>query len=60
MNLITVKEAAAILNVSERTVHNYLDQGKLREYRSEILPRAVRLDEHEVRNLLFFAPKTDS
>ncbi len=60
MNLITVKEAAAILNVSERTVHNYMESGKLQEYRSEMLPRAVRLNEEQVRSLLFFVPKTES
>lgn len=49
--LMTIKEAAAFLKVSEKTLHSYLEKGWLTALRSGRQERSpIRLDAEEVRN----------
>ncbi|HLZ70642.1 MAG TPA: helix-turn-helix domain-containing protein [Dehalococcoidia bacterium] len=50
LDLITVKEAAQLLRVSQVTIHRWLKQGRLRAY--HVGPRALRLRREDLANLV--------
>lgn len=55
MELITIKEAADILKLNEKTVINYLNDGKLTKFRGPEGTGPVRVSLDEVKN--FFRPE---
>lgn len=51
MTPISVAEAAAILNVSQRVIRDYVGQGRLHAYRIAGV-KLIRLDRDQVERLL--------
>jgi excisionase family DNA binding protein len=50
MRLGSIAEVAVMLNVTERTVRNYVNGGRLRAYR--VGPTLIKIDKDELRSVL--------
>ena len=55
-DLLTVKEAAALLKVSAVTINRYVKSGRLHAY--QVGPRAIRIRREDMMNLL--APREEA